>query len=161
MCHCKQGSVSACTALAETHPELAQNLMRAAAMAKAAQEAGKTVEKAAGAVDTGCPKNPNDDDDQECTGQEHHVISKTVWRALELHLTLKGKYLSRDPRFVTRAKDLQAHCGWSGWHRQVDKEIAEWVTQRLNKKITPEQFETYLREVYARPELRARFPSGF
>ncbi len=72
---------------------------------------------------------------------------------------LKHLYRYRDPRFVAKAKDLKAHCGWQDWHRNLDREIAKWIKER--QKLTPEQFEAYLREVYRRPDLRARFPNGF
>jgi hypothetical protein len=107
----------------------------------------------------GSGQDPNEK--QECTGQWHHIISKTVWYGtqLESHDVLRGKYSYRDSRFVTQAKDLKAHCGWEGWHRKVDREIAAWL--KTFRQATPEQFEAFLREVYARPELLARFPNGF
>ena len=113
-------------------------------------------------MDTGCGagQSPNDDDDQaKCTGQFHHIISKRVWRALQENDALHGLYRYRDPRFVAQAKDLKAHCGWWGWHQKLDDEIARWVRDQQN--LTPQQFEAYVRKVYARPELRLRFPNGF
>lgn len=163
-CKCKQGSLAACTELAKVDPETLKGLLRLA-MAQAIQESGNpdTGEKAADVVDTpgcGSGQDPNDDDaKQKCTGQWHHVISMTVWLALEGHPKLRGHYTYRDPHFVTQAKDAKAHCGWQGWHRQVDAEIAKWVKERPD--LTVEQFEAYLREVYSRAELLARFPNGF
>jgi hypothetical protein len=123
-------------------------------------EKAKGAESKAPTVDsTGCGSGQDPNEKQECTGQRHHIISKTVWYALEKHSLLRGKYTYRDPRFVARAKDLDAHCGWQDWHRNLDDEIAAWVGR--SRKATPKDFEAYLREVYARPELRARFPNGF
>jgi hypothetical protein len=161
VCKCKQGSPAACDALAKTYPETLKGILRLAAMAKAAQEIGKTgaKEKAADVVDTGCGSGQDPNEKQECTGQSHHIISMTVWLALERNPSLRGHYTYRDPRFVTQAKDLKAHCGYEGWHRRVDKEIAKWVDERPN--LTFQQLEVYLREVYSRAELLARFPNGF
>jgi hypothetical protein len=41
----------------------------------------------------------------------------------------------------------------------LDKEIVKWLKDHLT--ATPEEFEAYLRQVYNRPEMRARFPDGF
>jgi len=71
---------------------------------------------------------------------------------------LKGQYTYRDPRLVTQAKDLEAHCGYQDWHRKLDEEIAKWV--RDHAEATAQQFEAYLREVYSRPDLVTRFPNG-
>jgi len=162
VCFCKQGMASACETLANSEPETLKGILRLAAMAKAAQEKEQAKEKAADAVDTGCgggSKDPHEDDKEKCTGQLHHIISMKVWKELERHLVLKGRYSYRDDRFTTRAKDLKSHCGYQNWHRQVDEEIARWL--RDNGKATAEQFEAYLRQVYARPELQARFLNGF
>jgi hypothetical protein len=79
--------------------------------------------------------------------------------ALQEHLVLRGLYRYRDPRFVAQAKDMKAHCGYQRWHMDLDREIAAWIAR--NSKATAQQFEAYLRDVYARPELRLRFPNGF
>jgi hypothetical protein len=163
VCKCKQRSLTACTELANVKPETLKGILRLATMAQAAQEAGKANEtgKAKGQTidSTGCGSGQDPNEKQECTGQWHHIISKAVWYALERHDVLRGKYTYRDPRFVTQAKDLKAHCGWEGWHRNLDKEIAAWLDKY--RDATVERFEAYLREVYARPELHARFPNGF
>jgi hypothetical protein len=155
-CKCKQDIVGACDVLAESNPTLAKDILRLLAMAKAAKEANKGKTQTA-TVQSGCP-DPGDDE-KKCTGQEHHAISKTIFRELENHPTLRGRYLLRDPRFVTRAADEKAHCGWWGWHQKLDQEIASWI--KKEKNLTPERFEAYLRDVYARPEMRSRFPNGF
>jgi len=158
VCGCKQGSESACAALAEGDAEALKAILRLAATVKAADE----LQKATVSVDTGCGvgQSPQQDDDQaKCTGQEHHIISMTVWKALERHRVLRGLYRYRDPRFVAQAKDLKAHCGWQGWHRNTDAEIADWLER--HRDATAEQFAAYLREVFSRPELRLRFPNGF
>ena len=87
------------------------------------------------------------------------MISRPIARALEKHDTLSGLYTERDPRFVTRAADKASHNGYQQWHRDVDKEVIRWLMN--HRKATPEQFETRLREIYNRPEMRARFPDGF
>lgn len=94
----------------------------------------------------------------QLTGQMHHGISRTVHKALEAHPNLKGVYSARDPRFVTQAKDLASHRGYDTFHRNLDVEVAGWV--RSNPNATQAQFESYLRGVYQRPDVVARFPNG-
>jgi hypothetical protein len=165
VCKCKQGTPAVCAELAKVDPEALKGILRLAAMAQAAQESGKanSKEKSADVVDAGgcgSGQDPNDDDaKQKCTGQLHHIVGMTVWKTLEVHRLLRGHYTYRDPRFVARAKDLQAHGGWQEWHRAIDSEIKAWI-QKFTQ-ATPEEFEAFLREVYNRPELRARFPNGF
>jgi len=163
VCKCKQGTPAACAELAKVNPELLKGILRLAVMAQAAQEAGKAKEagKAEAQIidSTGCGSGQDPNEKQECTGQWHHIISKAVWYALEHHQMLRGKYTYRDPRFVAQGKDLKAHCVYPDWHRALDKEVAAWLDEF--RDATAEQFEAYLRELYARPELRARFPNGF
>jgi hypothetical protein len=92
------------------------------------------------------------------TGQDHHAISKPVWTALDQVPGLSGIYGYRDPRFVTRAIDKDAHNGWQKWHRSLDNEVATHVND--NPLMTPDEFERYLRKRYAQPDLLARFPNG-
>jgi len=93
------------------------------------------------------------------TGQLHHPISKRIFRALKNHRTLQGHYTERDPRFVTRAASKESHNGYQKWHSDLDNEVIEWL--EVNKAVTPNQFEAYLRQRYSQPDLRARFPDGF
>jgi hypothetical protein len=97
-------------------------------------------------------------DDGEGGREGHHLISRPIAKKLEEHPTLKGLYKPRDPRFVTQAKDEQSHCGYQEWHRDVDKEVVDWLTR--NSKATPQQFMDKLREIYSRPEMLSRFPDG-
>ncbi|HEX5746363.1 MAG TPA: Wall-associated protein precursor [Archangium sp.] len=94
-----------------------------------------------------------------CTGQNHHIISRPISEELEQHKTLRGLYTPRDERFVTRAKDRESHCGYQQWHRDVDREVIEWL-QRF-PKATRKEFEDFLRGIYSRPEMLKRFPNGF
>jgi tRNA A37 N6-isopentenylltransferase MiaA len=135
-CKCKQGSATACEALRQTDPKLAAKLEKEAA--QRAQQATKPVVP---------------------TGQQHHIISKTIANELKQHGTLKGLYQPRDPRFVSQAVDKAAHNGYQHWHRQIDAEVVQWL--KANKAATPKQFEDLLRSIYSRPEMLARFPNGF
>jgi RHS repeat-associated protein len=92
------------------------------------------------------------------TGQVHHPISRTVHRALEAHPLLSGIYTSRDPRFVTQARDAAAHRGYDRFHRNLDAEVSGWI--RANPNANQSQFEFYLRGVYQRPDVNQRFPNG-
>jgi hypothetical protein len=126
----------------------------------AAYEASAEEEEATGEADetdaqaaSAAPEPP------KCTGQNHHVISRLIAKALKDHKTLRGLYQPRDKRFVARARDKKAHCGYQKWHRDVDQEVIRWLEKY--KKATPEEFEAFLREVYNRSALRWRFPRGF
>jgi hypothetical protein len=57
------------------------------------------------------------------------------------------------------ARVEKAHCGYQAWHREVDREVVEWLLE--NPNATRQQFEQRLRELYTRPDLRERFPKGF
>ena len=91
-------------------------------------------------------------------GQDHHGISKKIHRALEKHMNLRGLYEYRDPRFVTRAIDRDAHRGYQRWHRQLDSEIEDHIL--ASPEMTPQDFEEFLRTRYREPDLIARFPNG-
>jgi hypothetical protein len=95
----------------------------------------------------------------QCTGQNHHIISRPIAKELEEHETLRGLYKPRDRRFVARAKDRESHCGYQQWHRDVDAEVIEWL--RRSPKATRKEFEGFLREIYSRPEMLKRFPNGY
>ncbi|HEX5752911.1 MAG TPA: Wall-associated protein precursor [Archangium sp.] len=151
ICDCKQGRPTGCAALdTRTATELAQAL-RALKVAEEEQQA-----KAAGASAEAASEAP---EPPACTGQLHHIISKPIFRELDKHPTLMGVYGPRDSRFVTRAVDEKAHCGYQEWHRKVDEEVVEWLKQF--KYATAEQFEAYLRSIYNRPDMLKRFPLGF
>lgn len=141
-CDCRQGKASACKTLRKTDPKLAKEIEKA--NAKRAEEAADK-QAAAKKVAT--------------TGQEHHIISKSIAKALDSHPTLKGHYKPRDSRFVARAIDVPAHKGYQTWHREVDAEVIKWIER--NPKATSNQFEAYLRAVYSRPDMKKRFPNGF
>jgi erythromycin esterase-like protein len=157
ICKCKQGMASACEALRQTEPELANRLEAAF---HAAQKVEETTREADEALRT---KNESSCDSSakppECKGQWHHIISKLIAEALKDHKTLHGHYKARDPRFVSRAVDEQSHCGYQFWHRDVDQEVVAWL--REHREATQKQFEAYLRDIYKRPGMRARFPHGF
>ncbi len=94
-------------------------------------------------------------------GEVQHAISKKVWRALQTHPSLKGKFSLRDPRFETRGICKEAHRGYQDWHRKLDDEVAKWLARPENQNITPEFFESWLKRRYCEPDLKWRFPEGF
>ncbi|MBM7113786.1 Wall-associated protein precursor [Archangium primigenium] len=162
VCGCKAGMVSACVTLAgEDTRKAAQVLDQVeAALEQAALMEGKEDEHKARQLQAvaeslsealGSPEPP-------CKGQEHHLISRPIAKALSRHSTLKGLFTPRDPRFVARAKDEQSHCGYQQWHRDVDKEVIQWLLRTA--KATPQTFLNKLRDIYSRPEMKARFPDG-
>jgi hypothetical protein len=156
VCQCKQGRASACEALRQTSPQLADAIDKAMQAVKAAEEAQQQAAQAAKSevqAASGSSEPPN------CKGQQHHVISWPIAKALEDHKTLHGLYKPRDSRFVAKAVDERAHCGYQGWHRDVDAEVIEWL--RRKEEATPKEFEAFLREIYSRAAMRARFPHGF
>jgi hypothetical protein len=152
ICYCKQGVMSACEVVRQTEPEVFRAIEAARAVLKVEEEARDTLkEQNAYSCDS--------EEGEECKGQWHHIISKRIFEALERHQTLRGKYKARDSRFVSRAKNEQSHCGYQSWHRDVDREVAAWLKQ--HEKVTTQQFESYLREVYKQADLAKRFPHGF
>ena len=148
ICYCKQGVVSACEVLQVTEPEVYRAI-------EAARAVLKLEESVREAEETHKEQNASSCDE----GEPPHIISKRIAQALARHKTLKGRYEARDPRFVSRAKDEESHCGYQSWHRQLDREVADWLDR--NQDVTAKQFEAYLREIYKRPELLKRFPHGF
>lgn len=167
VCHCKQGMVSACLALAGVEPLRAAEVLDEVVGAlevldQASQMAGKEdadKKKQLQATAEALSQSLGSTEPPNCKGQEHHPISRPIAKALEDHPSLKGHYKPRDPRFVARAKDEQSHCGYQQWHRDVDQEVINWL--KTNSKATPQQFMDKLREIYSRPEMQARFPNGF
>jgi hypothetical protein len=155
VCHCKQGLASACASVRVTNPKLADAIEAALAAAKLEEQVRQ--QQAARSAEAGA--SPSAPEPPDCKGQKHHVISRPIAKELEEHQTLRGVYTPRDPRFVAQAKDEKSHCGYQQWHRDVDKEVIDWL-RRMNK-ATPEQFERFLREIYNRPVMRERFPHGF
>ncbi len=155
VCNCKQGAVGACDTLRLSEPQVVAEIEEAVQAAAAVEAAQKAVEasRAEGETSPASPEPP------DCKGQTHHVISRPIAKALEAHETLSGHYKPRDPRFVTRAVDEQAHCGYQDWHRKVDAEVIDWLERY--RKATPKEFEAFLREIYRRPDMLRRFPHGF
>jgi hypothetical protein len=158
VCGCKAGMLSACETLKLSNPEKAAEILaqleKAAAQARVLEEAGQKAEEAREAEAA-----PDCSEPTECKGQLHHVISRPIAKGLKRHETLRGHYKARDPRFVTRAVDKEAHCGYQSWHRKVDEGVIEWLETYRN--ATPKQFEAFLRQIYSRPEMLKRFPHGF
>lgn len=66
-------------------------------------------------------------------------------------LALEGQ---RDASGSQAATDAQSQATGA-----VDAELIEWL--RREREATPEQFERYLRSIYNRPEMQARFPNAF
>ena len=158
---CKQGRMSACLELAKDNPgkaaeiqaELAKAALRQEALRVAEEEAQKKEDAEADESSEASAEPPN------CNGQNHHIISKRIAEALKEHETLGGLYEPRDKRFVAKAKDKEAHCGYQDWHRKVDAEVIAWLSRY--EKAAPEQFMKMLREIYSRPDMLKRFPNGF
>jgi RHS repeat-associated protein len=94
------------------------------------------------------------------TGQLHHVISKKVFRELEEHATLAGKYALRDARLTTMAADEVSHTGYQMWHRELDAEVQQWLKSPQNANATTGQFESWLNWRYGQPDMKRRFPNG-
>jgi hypothetical protein len=121
---------------------------------EAAREKEDVAEAAAAEAEGEAAPEPPD-----CQGQNHHVISRPIAKALGRHKTLRGLYEPRDRRFEAKAKDKESHCGYQQWHRDVDLEVIRWL--RRYEEATPEQFMRMLREIYSREDILKRFPNGF
>ncbi|WP_156349836.1 Wall-associated protein precursor [Archangium gephyra] len=141
--------------------EIAEALKGAKVLHDALPTEGVTLKEESSAQDEARTDAASDASDEppNCKGQNHHIISRRIAQELQEHDTLRGLYEPRDERFKTRAKDKESHCGYQQWHRDVDKEVVEWLQRE--RKATPQEFEQKLREIYNRPEMRARFPDGY
>jgi hypothetical protein len=169
VCKCKAGMVTACVTLVGQNPQRAAQLLKevvealdeldalehASRMTKDDEKKQQELQTAAESLSQSLGHSTLPD----CKGQQHHLISRPIARRLGEHPTLKGLYKPRDPRFVARARDKQSHCGYQQWHRDVDKEVIDWL--RRSPKATHQQFMDKLREIYSRPDMKARFPHGF
>jgi hypothetical protein len=163
---CKQGRLTACEALKQANPQQAAQLRAELARAAARQAALKAAEEEArenGATEAGADAEETEaeaaSESCDCKGQDHHVISRPIARALKEHNILSGLYEPRDKRFVAKAKNLESHCGYQKWHRAVDEEVIQWLDRF--PKASQKQFEAKLREIYRRPEMLERFPHAF
>lgn len=159
---CKQGRLTACEALRQVNPKLAAEIETEVAKAALAREALKVEEESREKEDSHANQSSEagtSDEPPNCKGQEHHIISRPIAEELEKHRVLRGLYKPRDPRFKTRAKDQDSHCGYQDWHRKVDAEVIRWLREFPN--ATPEQFMKMLREIYSRGDMLERFPHGF
>jgi hypothetical protein len=160
---CKQGRLSACEELRAVNPEKYAEVMAELAKAALARETLKVAEEEAREPEDAKSDEASDADTTgeppDCKGQEHHIISRKIAKALARHKTLRGLYEPRDERFKTRAKDEDSHCGYQDWHRKLDDEVIKWLED--NPTATPEQFLRALREIYRRPDMLKRFPNGF
>ncbi|MET0403036.1 MAG: Wall-associated protein precursor [Cystobacter sp.] len=162
VCGCKQGMVTACVALAgEDSRKAAQVLEQVQDILEQtswmAEDQGRKQQLQT--VQETLAHSLGEADPPPCKGQNHHLISRRIARALEDHPTLRGLFKPRDARLVSHAKDEQSHCGYQDWHRQMDKEVTDWL--KSHPKATLEEFIQKLREIYSRPDMKARFPHGF
>ena len=167
VCTCKYGSVSACAMLAADDTRKAAQVLEEVEAALEALEHASRMEgegdekkkQRLQAAAQSLSRSLGSSEPPDCKGQQHHLISRPIARKLSQHPTLRGLYKPRDPRFISRAKDEQSHCGYQEWHRKVDEEVIDWLNKTAD--ATPQQFMDKLREIYSRPEMRARFPHGF
>src|SRR5258707_1826535 len=89
-------------------------------------------------------------------GQDHHILSNKIFRALSEHEILKGIF-GRDD-FLVRAATKLDHSGYQLWHRAYDTEVVEWLAK--NSTASREEFIDFLREIYGRPALKKAFPNA-
>jgi hypothetical protein len=45
------------------------------------------------------------------------------------------------------------------WHRDLDDEVVNWI--RGNRDTNGDDFLAFLKNLYERPDIKARFPNGF
>jgi hypothetical protein len=159
-CCIQQAPLTAAQRCGASASEIARVINGARVLHEATQTGGVTLKEEAHAQEGAQADAASDSDEPpNCKGQNHHIISRPIAGELEQHDTLRGLYKPRDERFVAKAKDTESHCGYQHWHREVDKEVIQWL--RVEKAATPRQFEQYLRALYNRKDLRERFPNGF
>lgn len=97
------------------------------------------------------------DDVVETAGQFHHIFSNKISNALNEHRTLSGVF-NRD-NFIVQGLDAASHNGYQTWHRAYDQEVVNWLSD--NPRATPEQFLTYMRDLYQRTEMDKSFPQAW
>ena len=88
------------------------------------------------------------------TGQAHHPISRGIEKAAKLHEKLKN-LVTRKGWGTVRASLLKDHCGYQDWHRDLDKEIMDWILSHAD--ATLDDFIKYMNELYADPDMVRRF----
>ena len=76
VCHCKQGVVSACEALRQIDPKLANVIETALQATRLAEEARRKAAEFEAEASSSEPEPP------DCKGQNHHVISRLIAREL-------------------------------------------------------------------------------
>jgi len=86
-------------------------------------------------------------------------IATNISKAFQNHGSLSECFQPYALLFTTRAIDEAAHRGYQRWHRELDKEVVEWL--KSNQEATQEQFESWLRMRYRQPDQLERFPDGF
>ncbi|HYO72308.1 MAG TPA: Wall-associated protein precursor [Archangium sp.] len=158
-CCIQRWPLSAAENCGATAAEIAEVLNGARVLHEMTRPEGEPLEEEEAQAQSDAEVAEDSDEPPQCTGQNHHIISRPISKGLERHRTLRGLYKPRDERFVTRAKDEESHCGYQQWHRDVDKEVVEWLQRFPN--ATRKEFEGFLREIYSRPEMLKRFPNGF
>ncbi|MBK8208075.1 MAG: hypothetical protein IPK87_14965 [Planctomycetes bacterium] len=93
------------------------------------------------------------------SGQSHHIISRSIKKALKRHKVLGKEGNLRGQAGVTQAKDLRSHCGYQDWHRKYDAEVVEWLDG--NPAASKAEFESFLKRIYDRSDMKDRFPGGW
>ncbi|RNC79741.1 MAG: hypothetical protein ED557_14585 [Balneola sp.] len=89
------------------------------------------------------------------TGQEHHLLSRKILRALNSHPKLKNVFQRDD--YVYKALNADAHKGYQKWHRLYDETVVKWVQN--NPSASRQDFLKYLHNLHQQQWLRTRIPN--
>ena len=88
-------------------------------------------------------------------GQNHHVLSNPIMRALANH-PLGGLFERAES--VVQALTKDAHRGYQQWHRTIDNHMVNWLIQHPN--ASPNEFWKEMYRMYNNKDLIQRFGEG-
>ncbi|MEX0275694.1 MAG: RHS repeat domain-containing protein [Flavobacteriaceae bacterium] len=95
----------------------------------------------------------------KAVGEEHHLVSTKVARALDNHPILNGAfdYSRTNKKYIYRALNQDAHRGYQTWHRLYDATVVKWL--QTNPRATEKIFNEYLHNLHQQPWLKERIPN--
>ncbi|MDE2125353.1 MAG: hypothetical protein KGJ62_02055 [Armatimonadetes bacterium] len=69
---------------------------------------------------------------------------------------METQFKRNDKNYIVGAVNKAAHWGYQTWHREIDKEVVDWILAHPDAPAN--ELRTLLREIYSRPGVSWRFP---